>query len=77
MSEEREYSILILPYGTPDANIKSYDPKALSDKKLPEGFVSKEDGLYYEGTFKPGETPSGVFIAVNKQLDVLLGVNNG
>jgi len=75
MAEEREYSILILPYGTPDANLNSYDPKAFADKKLPEGFVSKEDGLYYEGTFKPGETPSGVFIAVNKQLAALLGVD--
>lgn len=75
MSDEREYSILILPYGTPDANLRSYDPKAFADKNLPDGFVSKEDGLYYEGTYKPGETPTGVFIAVNKQLAALLGVD--
>ncbi len=75
MAEEREYSILILQYGTPDANLASYNPSAFADKKLPEGFVSKEDGLYYEGTFKPGETRSGVFIAVNKQLASLLGLD--
>ena len=75
MSEEREYSILILKYGAPDSNLRSYDPSAFADKELPTGFVSKEDGLYYEGTFVPGETRSGVFIAVNKQLATLLGLD--
>jgi len=75
MSDEREYSILILKYGAPDANLRSYDPSSFADKKLPSGFVSKEDGLYYEGTFVPGETRSGVFIEVNKQLATLLGLD--
>jgi len=75
MSDEREYSILILKYGALDANLRSYDPSAFADKKLPTGFVSKEDGLYYEGTFVPGETRSGVFIEVNKQLATLLGLD--
>ena len=73
MAEEREYSILILPRQSVDANLSSNDPSAFV--KLPEGFILKEDGLYYEGTFKPGETRSGVFIAVNKQLASLLGVD--
>jgi len=75
MAEEREYSILVLQYGVPDANLHSYDPSSFADKKLPTGFVSKEDGLYYEGTFVPGETHSGVFIEVNKQLATLLGLD--
>ena len=74
MSDEKEYSILLIQWASVDASNNAYQRSSLNKKDLPTGFVSKEDGLYYEGTFTPGQTRSGVFIAANKALSALLGV---
>jgi len=73
MSEQEGFSICCIEWGVPHESIV-YTESAFVDKVLPSGFVVKENGLYYEGTFQPGQSRC-VLPMVNKALAALLGVD--
>ena len=74
MSEQEPFSICCIEWERADAQGNVYQESAFVDKVLPSGFVVKENGLYYEGTFQPGQSRC-VLPMVNKALAALLGVD--
>jgi len=74
MSEQEPFSICCIEWERVDVSGNVYTESTFADKTLPSGFVIKEDGLYYEGTFQPGQSRC-VMPMVNKALAALLGVD--
>jgi len=72
MSEE--YSVKVIEWGAVGPMHVAYERGAFEDKVLPSGFIVKDDGLYYEGTYEPGQSRC-VMPAVNRALAALLGVD--
>jgi len=74
MSEQEPFSIRVIEWGMEGVAGNVYTESLFTDKVLPSGFVIKDDGLYYEGVFQPGQSRC-VLPMVNKALAALLGVD--
>ena len=71
---QETYSVQVIAWNQADRAGNIYTESSFANRILPSGFVIKDDGLYYEGTFEPGQSRC-VFPAVNKALASLLGVD--
>ena len=67
------YSVKILSWGEDTPWGVSYTQDSVATQSLPTGFVIHTDGLYYEGTYQPGQSRN-VMPLVNKAIAAWLGV---
>lgn len=71
----KEFSVKLIAWAEPDELGRVYSKTAFDKKELPTGFVVKDDGLYYDGVYEPGQSQC-VLPKVNAALSKLLGVGS-
>jgi len=73
MTERETFSVKVIEWDEPCFLGYKMPRTAFAGRALPPGFAVKDDGLYFQGTYQPGQSRC-VLPAVNKALAAFLGV---